>query len=78
MKCDFFLYLLFYLLLLLFVSRYYSSNNQTTAIFNIGDFCVAYSIRYSEFYRARVIKTDYLRKFNLKLFFIINIYILFR
>jgi hypothetical protein len=47
-------------------SRYYSNNIQTAAIFEIGDFCVAYSIRYSEFYRARIIAIDCTRKFDLK------------
>jgi len=43
-----------------------------TAIFDIGDFCVAYSIQYSEFYRARIIKIDHTRKFDLELLFVLN------
>jgi hypothetical protein len=57
-------------------SRYYSSNNQTSAIFEIGDFCVVYSIRYSEFYRARIIQLDRIRKLDPQLFPIIDKYLI--
>jgi hypothetical protein len=77
MKWEFcFVVIVLLLLLLLIDSRYYSNNIQTAAIFEIGDFCVAYSIRYSEFYRARIIAIDCTRKFDLKWFPIINKYLI--
>jgi hypothetical protein len=56
-------------------SRYYSKN-QTTAIFELGDFCVAYSTRYSEFYRARIIQINHIGEFRLELFLMINKYLI--
>ncbi|CAF1028635.1 unnamed protein product [Adineta steineri] len=46
------------------LNRYYMDNinsysNISTNIFNIGDFCVAYSTRYFEFFRARILNIDH-------------------
>ncbi|CAF1621805.1 unnamed protein product [Adineta ricciae] len=49
------------------MNRYYMDNlnmfsNISIHAFNIGDFCVAYSTRYFEFFRARILNIDQMKK----------------
>ena len=46
------------------MDRLNESDTISTGLFRVGDFCVAYSTRYCEYFRARILNIDHRSKYN--------------